>query len=279
MSVEQGWYHYPGDPEGTVRLWNGQDWVGFPTTPPPGYGGAPIEDYRPPTAAPTPVRPFKNQVRLAPLAVLACAGLGATALFALRALQKVRSELSANEGVERVFIDDDSLLRAPFSADVFRDLLIVAVAGGILFLAWVWRANANTGAVVRPRRNTSRQFGIKWFFLGWGWLLVEAIFRAVFTPVITRMFNAIERSTPGGSQGVGATVIGFAWWILWVASGAVFLVSACALALPDVGVDADSMRVWANVQTGALGAHVLSIVLAIVLVVNVTIEQDRRLGR
>jgi hypothetical protein len=29
-----GWYHAPGDPDGTVRYWNGTDWIGFPTRDP-----------------------------------------------------------------------------------------------------------------------------------------------------------------------------------------------------------------------------------------------------
>jgi len=30
LTVEPGWYYAEGDPPGTVRRWNGQEWIGFP---------------------------------------------------------------------------------------------------------------------------------------------------------------------------------------------------------------------------------------------------------
>ncbi len=36
-----GWYHAEGDPEGTIRYWDGQQWVGGPVTAPPVAAAAP----------------------------------------------------------------------------------------------------------------------------------------------------------------------------------------------------------------------------------------------
>lgn len=37
MSQAPGWYHAQGDPEGTMRYWDGAQWVGEPTTQQPTY--------------------------------------------------------------------------------------------------------------------------------------------------------------------------------------------------------------------------------------------------
>jgi hypothetical protein len=39
-SVPPGWYHGEGDPAGTVRYWEGSQWVGGPVTPPPVQAGS-----------------------------------------------------------------------------------------------------------------------------------------------------------------------------------------------------------------------------------------------
>lgn len=37
--IAPGYYHADGDPDGTVRHWDGGQWVGEPMAPPPGWGG------------------------------------------------------------------------------------------------------------------------------------------------------------------------------------------------------------------------------------------------
>lgn len=48
-----GWYHGKGDPEGTVRYWDGEKWVGDPVLPPeaPPPAEVPAATYQPPAAA------------------------------------------------------------------------------------------------------------------------------------------------------------------------------------------------------------------------------------
>jgi uncharacterized RDD family membrane protein YckC len=38
----EGWYHAQGDPEGTVRYWNGTSWIGGPTVGGPSHGAPPF---------------------------------------------------------------------------------------------------------------------------------------------------------------------------------------------------------------------------------------------
>ena len=278
MSVEQAWYHYPGDPEGTVRLWNGRDWVGFPSQPPPGSDGAPAHSEQTSQSKRGVVaKPFKNQVRLAPYALLAVVGLAGTVGFAVRALLALRDELDVSGGRDRRFLDRDTVLVAPFEADVYRQLLIAGLIGGLLFLIWLWRANSNIGATVGPKRNSGRQWGIKMWFFGALFVLVEATFRTVLGPVITRMSNCVERSTPGGSGGIGLTMMSFAWWMLWVASGIGFFSSGIALSDRTITFSEERIETWANVESVAVLAHIASLVLAIFMVVSITKQQDRRL--
>ena len=37
MTTPPGWYHAQGDPEGTIRYWDGAEWSPAPTPAPPGW--------------------------------------------------------------------------------------------------------------------------------------------------------------------------------------------------------------------------------------------------
>jgi uncharacterized RDD family membrane protein YckC len=41
QAAPEGWYHAQGDPDGTVRYWNGAIWIGRPTAPQDAHGDAP----------------------------------------------------------------------------------------------------------------------------------------------------------------------------------------------------------------------------------------------
>ena len=43
--TEPGWYHADGDPPGTMRYWDGAQWVGEPTTQQPTYAGGDGRNY------------------------------------------------------------------------------------------------------------------------------------------------------------------------------------------------------------------------------------------
>lgn len=276
MTAQKGWYYYEGDPVGTVRLWDGYQWIGSPTTPPPEYvhpGGdiaTASAAYRPPA------RRLPNQVALAPFALGAALGLLLTMTFVGLAFVEVRREAAKTGDLARAS-GDDSLLVAPFSAPTMQLLFVAAFAGGALFLAWVWRANANLGMKVTAKRNSRRSFTFKYFVFGAFYLFLEAAFRTILGPVITRMFNAIERSTPGGSDGMGLTIVGFAWWVLWAISWNLVLVSCLALTGTRSTLSTD-LRPWANALSIGLAGQVVALILAMVLVASITVQQDQRLA-
>lgn len=160
MAVEPGWYAYQDDREGTVRRWNGTEWIGYPTTPPPAAESDPTaQEFFSSGATSSLRRPFRNQHRLLPYAVLAGIGLIASAATAADVILELPEALEPTADLISSTEITAPALTDPVNNPSTRRLLIALFGGGALFLVWLWRAHRNTGmSLFRPIRSTGWAF-------------------------------------------------------------------------------------------------------------------------
>lgn len=269
-AAEPGWYPYPGDPPGKVRRWSGYAWIGYPVDPPPGTPG-----YQAPEAPaqPTHGRRFKHQVALAPYAVLALAGLLATIIAGVALIANLSEFLDRHPDPTFGAVADEPLLAGPSQHGATLFFLLALFGGGLCFLAWLWRANANIGTRNRRVGKSRGHHFLMWIFFGWAYISWLAL-RPVLGPVVNSMFNCIERSGNKGSP--GSWFVGVVWWAVWVLSSSLMVLMALALWLGG-GNELKWVGDTVNGLIFAIGLHIFSLVCAVVLVLMTTVRQDRRL--
>jgi len=274
MTAEPGWYPVEGDPPGTVRRWNGEAWIGFPTAlpgtsqptaqPVAQIEGAHRRTDQFATATPRHV-PDTRQARLGilawfvyiPLAItgIALIALGAGFAFvgATIDLDSASFELESEPAPQ--FDDDGSSL---FSIAVVAVVIITLIAGP-LFVIWFALAYRN----LRLWHKTKR---------AWAW----SIF-AWFVPFLnlvrpaTMMLELVENSPRPDRRGEISPVPVIAWWLLWQLPS--FFVLLIALAAARSG-ELDGLTIaWGL----AFVANGIAALLGVYLVARVTASQDRRL--
>lgn len=144
---EPGWYHAAGDEPGTVRLWNGTQWVGFPQRDP---NVAP-ESVAEPFAAiggQVRLRAFAVPVQISLSAMAALYAMGAIFFFIFMALADSEQLAGGTVNAQLDGAAASTTESSPgavaylFAAGMFGFWAMV-VLGPVLFLVWFWRAYTN----------------------------------------------------------------------------------------------------------------------------------------
>ena len=261
--LAKGFYYAEGDPPGTVRLWSGSEWVGFPVRDPngPAEGSA--------TAGVQPFVAVPGQVKLRGVAIvtqLLLIVLAGTHIFLAFSMFDIGSSLGEVGDLSLMTedqaalaiadsIDDDTATR--FGAAMLS-LGGAWLISGVFFVVWFWLAYRNMSLWHRNRR------GNFWAVVAW-----FAPFINLVRPM-SMMMELLERSPRRDRQGEANPVIAMAWWLLWILPG-LFIYF-----VPFLG---DAENFGRNIFTAygfALLVNVISVVLAIVLVQQVSNHQDSR---
>jgi len=247
MEVARGWYHAHGDPAGTVRLWDGTTWVGFPVADPR------LQDSH---DAPR-VRPFEpvpGQVRLAPLAIAA-----QLSVLTLIGVYLFRMFVAVRERAYRKTVLDGRLLDIDLTEDRLTALIflqaILWFVGILLMLLfgsiWMWRAWQNMKLWHKP--------------------LLRGRLLSRYSP-LNILLELQTHSPPPHRAGVLNPVIAWAWWAMFAGVGAV----ERAVERGSHGDDGTAVTLLA-IRIGLMGLTVVSFVLGLILIQQITNEQDRRM--
>ena len=265
---EKGCYYAEGDPPGTVRLWNGTQWVGFPQRDP---------NFVPTGPATKPFTMYAGQVRLKPFALAAKIALGLIACsYALNAawafafLATSDGESRADALFSAALEDGGTSLEAEQSItalDVLFGLGAVLIVPAI-FLTWFWRAYANMDLW---HENEYEGF---WAVLAW------------FVPFLNlrrpwrMVLELLEHSADHDRDGDINPIWGMVWWLCFYLP----LVLTSTLVF---GFTSDPIDVFENVEDLATGIvlamavnstfFTLAAVCMIVIIHKVTAQQDQRL--
>lgn len=268
---EPGWYHAQGDEPGTVRLWNGHQWVGFAQRDPNGP--------RDEIAATKPWEPVLGQVRLKWFAIPAQISLSCMALlyaaggilfliFAATADSDTFNTSELSEPTLTTTTDTDpGGIELLFGLGIIA-FIVVAVLGPILFLIWFWRAYAN---MALWREN---QFDTFWAFLGW---IVPFInLRRPWKMVM----ELVENSSDDDHAGDLNPVWGLVWWVFfWAPQALTNLLFVGALNDPAaVAEDPSSVATGLVFGLGvSFTLSAVSLVCMVVIMSKVTAQQDQRM--
>lgn len=203
MTVEPGWYYAEGDPPGTVRRWNGTEWIGFPTVPPNADGSTAGT-----VAAATPrFQHVSGMASLKGLAVAVQLSLIAVALanvfYAISLVQLAPyAGDAAGDGVELAERIPDGLA-ARFALSALGSGLLTLLTG-VLFVIWFFLAYRNISLWHKTRRSLS------WTVLAWIVPFINLV------RPMTMMLEVVEQSAPANRKENPSPTPVIAWWFLWV---------------------------------------------------------------
>jgi hypothetical protein len=248
-----GWYYADGDPPGTVRLWNGTQWVGFPQRDPNAGFEQRVEAFE----------PTLGQMRLRELGFAVQLALGVVAVAYVFLIVKLLAGIA-------ILDDVDPLTLTP-TVDLIQDVgdtiapgflfFYVAIAlSGLLFVAWFWRAYKNV-SLWHPTKHAT-------FWAIWAWFVP---FMNMFRP-IGIMLELMTHSPRKDREGSLNPVTAVMWWALWLAPG--FVGFALNVGSPDATSTLRS-ALWIQIIASVL--NMVALVFAVVLVRQVTWHQDSRL--
>lgn len=245
MSIEAGWYHAQGDPEGTVRRWNGAEWIGYPIKDP----ALQQQEQSVDRFVPTP-----GQVLLKPFAIAA-----QLALIAVIGVYAMRLWVTFKERSYQVALNDDALLgiettREQLDSLRFTQTFLWLGAIFILFIfgtLWFWRAMRNMRLWHKKLDRKTKLYQ--------------------FTPLF--MMLELQTYSPRSSErGVLNPVVAWGWWALFAGAGAVErAIERSSYGSTDTAVSLLALRM------GLVTLTMISFVLAIVLVEQISHHQDRRM--
>ena len=255
MTTEAGWYYAEGDPPGSVRRWNGTEWIGFPIMQPTAEGSTPGS-----TVGVKPFRPHAGQVGLTTIAVIVQLGLLATAaanLFYGVSLLQVAPYVTdfTQDGPD--FVDQlPSGLATRFGLSALASQLLTFFTG-VMFLIWFTLAYRNMSLWHRNRRAGY------WPVLAW---IVPFI--SLIRPMTMMMELAENSPRPDKRKDVSPIPV-MVWWILWLLTqfGVMFFLTR----------DLDALA--SSLLTGLGTVNLLSVVsagLAIWIVQQITDAQQGR---
>jgi len=245
MSIEAGWYHAQGDPKGTVRRWNGTAWIGFPIQDPTLQAHQQHVDRFVPTPGQVPLKPFAIAAQLALIAVIGVYAMRLWVTFKERSYQ--------------VAVNDDTLLGIDTTRDQLDSLRLTQTflwVGAVFLLfifgsVWFWRAMRNMRLWHKRLDRKTKLYH--------------------FTPLF--MMLELQTYSPRRSeQGVMNPVLAWGWWALFAGAGAVErAIERSSYGSTDTAVSLLALRMALVVFT------LVSFVLAIMLVEQITKHQDRRM--
>ena len=241
MAAPAGWYHVEGDPPGTVRRWNGSEWIGF-AVPDPSLPDDPAHQAAPRQA-------HVGQQRLGPAAVFCCVALVWLAASSI-------AGLTAGD-------EPPEFVRLLVATGVPSFML---AAGSFAF--WFFRAYRNVSLWAATRRSPI------WAALSWFIPLVN-----LYLP-FSIMLELFEQSPGPSRRGALNPLIVLLWWVLSVAPPVLAPVVSYALTQrrhTSVEQARETLDRTGDVLDIALWMLCVPLLIAPVLVYLVTREQDMRL--
>lgn len=255
---EAGWYHVAGDPPGTVRRWNGFEWIGFPQP-----------DPRIPQARRDPVilDGAEGQFRLAWWGRLAqLAMLVPIVGYSMLAYLMWRETPTVNELVSSDLVGQS----AREIGDRFVDFELAAriASGGHViaapfFILWFYLAYRNLSRLVHTQHHKS------WAVIGW--LIPLANLFMPGSIMSDLVYNSPSRRRAGAIN----PILPNAWWFLYLLPNVVTPLLFIWMLRTD---DVTDLRLIYWVSAAVVTLLALSAVLAFVLIQRISSEQDRRLG-
>ena len=256
MTVAAGWYYAEGDPPGTVRRWNGVEWIGFATIRPTAEGTTPGNAVG--------VKPFEYPTGIVRLKGIAIAVQLSLLLIALASAVHGVTLLQLAPYANDLFDSNAQLtdqlpdgLAARFVLTSLGTQLLTLLTG-ILFVIWFVFAYRNMSLWHRNRRS------LPWAFFAWVVPIIQII------RPMTMMLELAENSArPDRSDDLSPTPV-ITWWILWVFAQFGVLLFAFGGGIDDVA---------SNILTGQGVLALLGAVaagFAIYIVQGVTDAQEGR---
>lgn len=258
MSAASGWYHAAGDPEGTVRLWNGQEWVGFPQRDP----NRPVEVEQVVVGGGS-----SGQQRLKPFGIMAIVALILPTVAYLFQTYVFWRELGVVDLVEQqgfdVFEEPGGEVQDVVALQGLALILIGlgTMLAGPLFVLWFFVAYQNVGRWAKTRYESW------WAVLAW------------FVPFINLrrpshiMQELVELSPRQDKEGAINPVVAWAWWIIFIcAGGALRLLAMWA----GRSGSADTIEMLFGIAMVLSFAIAVSGFLAMRLVQQISYHQDLR---
>lgn len=280
-----GWFYVDGDPAGTVRRWNGYEWIGFPTLDPAlGYQGG----------ATRASRLSRRGAWLARTAMATLAVLGS--LFAYAAWQIFRgleqtgfesplgSEIRSGDASS--YVDNLGL--------IVTAIAIAVVVCAITFIPWLREiaplAGANRrrrtrGSTTKPKRSTAAIVLQVWLFgllapLFWGLRAIGRGIAGSATGGGGGIFELVQDSAMwAGSTDHGPSDISpikiMAWWFLWWLPLVVMLGAWIRLGWISP-VAASTMRTTLQLTGIMLVLEVISVLCIMTTITQITNRLARR---
>lgn len=259
MSTPSGWYYAQGDPPGTVRLWNGHEWVGFPQRDP----NRPIEAQQVVVGGGA-----HGQQRLKPFGVLAIVGLVLPAIAYLFQTYVFWRELGLvdlvdRQGLEATFAAPSGEAEEVLALQGMALLLIGlgSLVAGPLFVLWFFVAYRNMSKWAHTRYETW------WAIVAW------------FVPFINLrrpshiMQELCESSPREDHAGAINPVVAWAWWLIFICSGvAIRLLAVWGARSGDPGTIETIFGIAMVLST----AIAVAAILAMRLVQQISYHQDLR---
>lgn len=265
MTAEPGWYHAAGDPPGTVRLWNGSDWVGFPQRDP----NVPLAETQVSVGGPA-----HGQQRLKPFGILAMITmLGPAAAYGYQAVAMLRSYQLLGTFPEGTALIDviNAYDNTPDIEEVLAMQVVAMMAigftsliAGVFFIMWFFVAYMNLGKWARTK------------YESW-WAIVAWIVPFIQLKRPSEIMQELCESSPRADQ-VGAInpVVAWAWWLGWIAgSAAVRLLNIWAIRESDL----TTVRMILIISMALCLVNVACAFCAIRLIQQISHHQDLRFQR
>ena len=289
-----GWYHAPGDPDGTVRYWNGTDWIGFPTRDPAAMT-APIG------TSPRRVRYTKRTAVLSGLCIVALTVLaGVFAALALRigrdvgeldalltvelgdterATQSVESSEPPALGVRDLGIYIENLWRFALAA------LGAITATGIVFLTWT-RSTANAVNLNDYRRHhvpapktksfvdlvLTPGFLVVWLLIA-PLLIIRGAIRALTGKFEGGLFSIVSDTAAAASDDPHqdhssiSPIKLIVWWALWWGP-ITFMLGTWLSVWVWSPISASSMQTVLSLTAIMIGLNVISVLCILLTVIQ-----------
>ena len=282
--AEAGWYHVEGDPPGTVRRWNGVEWIGFPIPDPNTASGTAGQHHR----------PARLTQRGSIWSVLAIASLSALAVAFVFVASRIWSDI---DNLDPLAASDEEVGLRDFDryVDNLGNYLLVLIVGmavcGVIFVIWlraaataaeVHRFNRPRGSALSRRRSTAETIVLLWLFGIFAvifWVLatvledVSSNGRGNMFAVVsdTAMASSIDPRT--GIAAIGPIKI-MIWWALWWGSILAGIIAWVAMAVLTP-VAAATLQGVLQLTVVLLALEVVSLVLIIITIGQITARLTR----
>lgn len=245
MTVEAGWYYAEGDPEGTVRRWNGEQWIGFPVR-------SPDEQSPRHVAGVKPFEPIPGQVNLEGIATATIVVLGAV----MAAYGYLAYVIFQNDQFDPATPFDPEPTPIAFGVTV---MAVGALLGGLVFIGWFSLAYRNLSKWHNARRATywpSIVFFVPLVQFRWPWDM---------------MLELVEKSARPEHQGKISPFNVLGWWVGWTFHQTLFWAALGLNRFTDFAGSTSHQLAMA-----ACGVAIIGLFFGMRLVHAITAAQDTR---